>query len=96
MTIDCLIEQQLERIAECQSTIAAALKGRRFRVISPTFNGQPYGRSHKPVTGQEFTVGHCVFEGLRVMFAAKEQPLWVYLGCSDVEWLVQAADEKEE
>lgn len=51
-----------ENFADLQQEAEALVVGRSARVIS-NFNGQPHGRSHKPLTGQTLRIsGVCLTE----------------------------------
>lgn len=75
-------------MAALQNRLDALVAGRKVKVLSE-FNGQPWGRSKRAMTGQILTVkwghlhGHAEFS--YVSFATEEESL--YIRDSEIEWI---------
>ena len=61
--------------------------GRRVRIISKTFNGQPYGRSRKTLTGREYYVKSVIFDRARVLLWLNTADFNLRLRLDEVEFI---------
>ena len=67
-----------------EDTAIILSKGRKVRIISK-YNGQPFGSSKKPLTGQVFTIKSVMFDFAGPMLFVEGQNL--SLGLSEVEFV---------
>lgn len=90
-TVDKKAHADLERLAREHKAInreaQKIVKGRQARVVSK-FNGQPYGSSRKPLTGQCLLIeGACLNDDGRVSLYTFDPRVNAGFGLDDVEIL---------
>lgn len=59
---DWLLKQR-KTFDRMESDANDMLIGKRVRITSKTFNGQPFGRSRKPLTGKVFKIQKVLLDG---------------------------------
>jgi hypothetical protein len=81
-----LTNEQVQTMAgrDCGTVIAkekklnTLLRGRTARILSD-YNGQPYGRSRKPMTGKDIEVAHVCLDRSGVTVLPKGERLYLHI-----------------